>query len=137
MRTPLARSNILALGLAGILGLGVPLARADVDVSVGVQINAVADFSAPLAPHGVWVDVGSHGPCWPPAHVAVGWRPYCDGHWVWTDYGRYWVSDEPWAWATYHYGAWVHDSFHGWIWVPGIEWSPAWVYWRVGGGHIG
>lgn len=47
-----------------------------------------------------------------------------------------------WAWAfrssvrTWN-GTWVHDSFHGWIWVPGIEWAPAWVYWRVGGGHIG
>lgn len=25
----------------------------------------------------------------------------------------------------------------GWVWVPGVEWAPAWVSWRVGGGYIG
>ena len=126
----------MALGLAGSLSLGAFKTSADVAVSVGVQVNAVAEFHAPLAPHGVWVDVGSYGRCWRPSHVAVGWRPYCDGHWEWTDCGWYWVSDEPWAWACYHYGWWVYDP-GGWVWVPGIEWSPAWVSWRVGGGHIG
>ena len=29
------------------------------------------------------------------------------------------------------------DTDYGWIWVPDIEWAPAWVYWRVGGGFIG
>jgi hypothetical protein len=67
----------------------------------------------------------------------VGWRPYSYGHWVWTDYGWYWVSDEPWAWACYHYGTWVYDSYYGWVWVPDIEWAPAWVYWRAGGNYVG
>jgi len=129
--------NILVLTLAWNLCLLAPIGRADVDVSVGVQINAVAEFHAPLAHHGAWVEVGSYGRCWRPARVTVGWRPYCDGHWEWTDCGWYWVSDEPWAWATYHYGSWHHDSSHGWIWIPGVEWAPAWVYWRHGGGHIG
>jgi hypothetical protein len=126
----------MALGLAGSLSLGAFQSSADVAVSVGVQVNAVAEFHAPLAPHGVWVGVGSYGRCWRPSHVAVGWRPYCDGHWEWTDCGWYWVSDEPWAWACYHYGWLVYDP-GGWVWVPGIEWAPAWVSWRVGGGHIG
>ena len=26
---------------------------------------------------------------------------------------------------------------HFWVWVPGVEWAPAWVTWRVGGGYIG
>jgi hypothetical protein len=130
-------NNILVLTLAGSLCLFAPVSRADVDVSVGVQINAVADFHAPLAHHGAWIEVGSYGRCWRPARVTVGWRPYCDGHWEWTDCGWYWVSDEPWAWATYHYGSWHFDSFHGWVWIPGVEWAPAWVYWRHGGGHIG
>jgi hypothetical protein len=139
MKTRPIRLAVLAFGLAGILCfcIGPVSTRGDVAVSVGVQINAVAEFHAPLAPHGVWVEVGSYGRCWRPAHVAVGWRPYCDGHWEWTDCGWYWVSDEPWAWACYHYGTWVYVSHEGWLWVPGIEWAPAWVYWRVGGGHIG
>jgi hypothetical protein len=127
----------LAIGLAGSLSLDVFRAAADLEVSASVQIRAEADFHAPLTPHGAWVEVGSYGRCWRPAHVAVDWRPYCDGHWEWTDCGWYWVSDEPWAWACYHYGTWVYDSPHGWIWVPGIEWAPAWVSWRIGGGYCG
>lgn len=78
-----------------------------------------------------------YGRCWHPTGVTVEWRPYCDGQWVWTDCGWYWQSDEPWAWACYHYGRWASDSDFGWVWVPDIEWAPAWVYWRTGGGFIG
>src|SRR6185295_9029922 len=129
--------RLLAIGLVGSSSLGVNNARADLEVSASVSVHAQADFYAPLASHGAWVEVGSYGRCWHPAHVAVEWRPYCEGHWVWTDCGWYWVSDEPWAWACYHYGEWVYDSHYGWLWAPGIEWAPAWVEWRVGGGYIG
>lgn len=128
---------ILIVGLAGTLWLGNVPTRADLEVSASVSINAHADFYEPLEPHGAWIEVGSYGRCWRPSRVTVGWRPYCNGHWVWTDCGWYWVSDEPWAWACYHYGSWVYDPHHAWIWVPGIEWAPAWVSWRVGGGFIG
>jgi len=136
MKTRPIRLAAVAIALAGSLSLGAFKSSADVAVSVGVQVNAVAEFHAPLAPHGTWVEVGSYGRCWRPSHVVVGWRPYCDGHWEWTDVGWYWVSDEPWAWATYHYGSWVYEP-SGWFWVPAVEWAPAWVSWRVGGGHIG
>src|SRR5688572_41466 len=116
MKTPFNSFLVLTLGVSLCLFLSV--SRADVNVSVGVQVNAVADFHAPLAHHGAWIEVGSYGRCWRPARVVAGWRPYCDGHWEWTDCGWYWVSDEPWAWATYHYGSWHHDPFHGWIWIP-------------------
>jgi hypothetical protein len=131
--------KVLMIGLVSSLCLGALKfnAVADVGVSLGVQISTTADFYVPLEPHGAWVEVGSYGRCWRPAHVVVGWRPYCDGHWVWTDVGWYWVSDEPWAWATYHYGSWSFDSEFGWVWVPGIEWAPAWVYWRIGDGYCG
>ncbi len=112
-------------------------ALADLEVGVSVQIHAKAEFEAPLAAHGAWVEVGSYGRCWRPAHVAVGWRPYGAGEWVWTDCGWYWASDEPWGWACYHYGYWVLDPSYGWVWIPGVEWAPAWVSWRVGGGYIG
>ncbi len=127
----------LMLGLIGSLSLGPFAAKADLEVSAGVEIHAQADFYAPLTPYGAWIEVGSYGRCWHPAQVAVGWRPYCYGHWVWTDCGWYWVSDEPWAWACYHYGSWVDEPGYGWVWVPGVEWAPAWVSWRVGGGYVG
>ena len=34
-----------------------------------------------------------------------------------------------------HYNGTITVNF--WIWVPGIEWAPTWVTWRVGGGYIG
>src|SRR5262249_17951723 len=45
--------------------------------------------------------------------------------------------DEPWGWATYHYGRWVFDPALGWVWIPGYDWAPAWVTWRFGGGDVG
>lgn len=128
---------LFATGVAGFLAVNPLAARADLEVSASFQVHAVADFEAPLSPCGAWVTVGSYGRCWHPTGVVVGWRPYCDGYWEWTDCGWYWVSDEPWAWACYHYGYWVDDSVYGWVWAPGVEWAPAWVSWRVGGGFIG
>ena len=129
--------NLVATGVAGILSVGVWNSRADLEVGASFSIHAHADFYSPLAVHGAWIEVGTYGRCWRPAHVALEWRPYSYGHWVWTDCGWYWESDEPWAWACYHYGSWVYDPVHAWIWIPGIEWGPAWVEWRVGGGYIG
>ena len=126
-----------AIGVAGYLCVGLFNTAGDLEVSASVAVHATADFYDPLAADGAWVEAGSYGRCWRPAHVAAEWRPYCYGHWVWTDCGWYWVSDEPWAWACYHYGSWVYDPSYTWIWVPGIEWGPAWVSWRVGGGYVG
>jgi hypothetical protein len=47
------------------------------------------------------------------------------------------MGDEPWAWATFHYGRWYYDTGLGWAWVPGAVWAPAWVAWRDGGGYLG
>jgi hypothetical protein len=110
---------------------------ADLEVSAGISIHAAADFEVPLAPLGTWVDVGAYGHCWHPRGVAVDWRPYCDGRWEYTDCGWYWESEEPWGWACCHYGSWVDDPTYGWLWVPGIDWAPAWVSWRIGDGYIG
>ena len=134
MRTTL---KLVTIGLVSSFSLGALTARANLEVSAAVSVHATADFYAPLASSGAWVDAGSYGRCWRPAGVAVEWRPYCSGHWVWTDCGWYWASDEPWAWACYHYGGWVYDPVNAWVWVPGIEWAPAWVTWRIGPGYIG
>ncbi|HYL06808.1 MAG TPA: DUF6600 domain-containing protein, partial [Thermoanaerobaculia bacterium] len=94
-------------------------------------------FYNQLSPYGHWVESRYHGWVWLPYGVRAGWRPYALGHWVMTDYGWTWVSDEPFGWATYHYGRWAYDPDYGWEWIPGYEWGPAWVAWRNGGGYIG
>ncbi|HEY1489532.1 MAG TPA: DUF6600 domain-containing protein, partial [Verrucomicrobiae bacterium] len=102
-----------------------------------VVIQQNDDFEQPLSPYGEWVVVNGYGRCWRPARVEVGWRPYSNGHWESTPDGWYWVSDEPWAWATYHYGRWQLAGGYGWVWVPETVWAPAWVSWREGGGYVG
>lgn len=102
-----------------------------------VVVQTESDFEEPLSPYGRWVDVPDYGHCWVPTRVDHDWRPYTNGHWQRTDAGWYWVSDEPWGWATCHYGRWYLDSNYGWVWVPQTQWAPAWVCWREGGGYTG
>jgi hypothetical protein len=97
----------------------------------------VSYFYDQLSPYGHWVESRAYGWVWLPFGIGVSWRPYAAGHWVMTEYGWTWVSDEPFGWATYHYGRWVYDPDYGWEWIPGYEWGPAWVAWRTGGGFIG
>src|SRR5262249_46281188 len=89
-----------------------------------------------LAPYGLWVTIEPYGDCWVP-DVSYDWRPYTDGYWARSDWGWMFVSDEPWGWATYHYGRWTFDDDYGWVWVPGRVWAPAWVAWRCGDGVLG
>ncbi len=76
---------------------------------------------ADLADAGSW-DSSDFGPVWYPA-VAVGWQPYCFGHWRWVaPWGWTWVGGEPWGFAPFHYGRWAHfgDGIGGrWGWIPG------------------
>ncbi len=80
--------------------------------------------------YGSWAYVSAYGAyCWRP-RVPAGWTPYALGYWRWTPAGMTWVSAEPWGWLPYHYGTWVYDALLGWLWIPGAEYSPAWVYWN-------
>jgi len=128
---------ILLITLTTWINAGLFNAGAAVEVSAHLQINAVADFYEPLTPMGTWVEVSPYGRCWQPARIEANWQPYSNGHWEWTEAGWYWVSDEPWSWACYHYGYWVMDRTRGWCWAPGVDWAPAWVTWRVSDDHIG
>ena len=134
---------VLCSALLGCAAYGQPSASIgvsapSVEVTLpSVEIRADSDFYEPLAPEGQWVTVGSYGRCWRPGGVATDWRPYCNGSWQETDAGWYWVSDEPWAWATYHYGRWDYTDQYGWYWVPQTQWAPAWVSWHEGGGYVG
>jgi hypothetical protein len=100
-----------------------------------------ADYSMfydSLRTHGRWLEVSGYGYAFRPSQAdRPNWRPYVDGRWVWTDRGWTWSSQEPFGWACYHYGRWVRVSRHGWIWIPGREWAPAWVSWRHGRDFVG
>ena len=119
---PMASGQALTTGLVS--------ATAD---QIGVESD---DFysSASLNDNGQWIDIENSGRCWMPTRVSKGWRPYTAGTFRYSDDdGWVFVSDEPWAWAVYHYGRWVKIDFgSGWAWVPGTAWSGAWVSWRKG-----
>jgi hypothetical protein len=83
-----------------------------------------------LSPYGTWVSLNPWGYVWCPRHMGYNWRPYTEGHWVWTDYGWTWISDFEWGWIPFHYGRWGWDDDLGWYWVPDRVWGPAWVTWR-------
>jgi hypothetical protein len=97
----------------------------------------VSYFHETLRPYGEWVWDRTYGWVWSPYHMAADWRPYTDGHWVYTDYGWSWVSDQSWGWACFHYGRWFFDNRQGWLWYPDTVWAPSWVAWRTGGDWIG
>jgi hypothetical protein len=92
-----------------------------------------------LSPHGDWLVVQPYGLVWRPSVVAVGedFVPYTTGgRWEYTDLGWSFETVWEWGWLPFHYGRWATTEV-GWVWVPGTEWAPAWVDWRMGGGYVG
>jgi hypothetical protein len=95
-------------------------------------------FYTELAVHGSWFQSVDYGYVWQPAvALQTSWRPYTVGRWAACDRGWTWLSDEPFGWATYHYGRWAKLKGCGWIWVPGEVWAPAWVAWRRSDQYVG
>lgn len=119
---------LLCIGIT--VGTQVPSAQAETRVSLSFFYNN-------LSPYGEWVSVGDYGDAWHPNEVDNEWSPYSEGSWAYTEDGWTWVSDEPWADITYHYGRWVDVAGYGWCWVPGYEWAPAWVSWRSSDDYVG
>src|SRR5437016_5269774 len=100
----------------------------------GVQTCALPIFDR----YGDWRETSDYGYVWQPRQAqSRTWRPYTDGHWVYTDVGWTWVSEEPFGSATYPYGRWTRLRNIGWVWVPGDEWAPAWVSWRKSNDYVG
>ena len=89
-------------------------------------------FYDQLANQGTWINSDKYGYVFQPTENDANWRPYTYGHWVNTDAGMTWVSDDSFGWATDHYGRWANLDGVGWVWVPGYTWAPAWVSWREG-----
>lgn len=104
------------------------IVRSDIDINY---------FYYSLDPYGEWIEIGYDDFVWRPYKSDYSWRPYSDGRWEWTRNGWYWVSYEPFGWATYHYGRWFYDDYYGWLWMPDNVWAPAWVEWRYNDNYIG
>jgi hypothetical protein len=114
------------------------LAFEDSEVDEGEPIADYDTFYDALEPYGSWFETPTYGYVWQPVAVRdSNWRPYSRGRWVCSDRGWNWISEEPFGWATYHYGRWARLKGHGWIWVPGSQWAPCWVSWRENDSHIG
>ncbi len=134
-RNWLALGAVLGILLSGCAGVGLSVSVGG-PVVEGLSVD-VSYFYDALDPYGEWFWSDAYGWVWRPAGVGPGWRPYTDGHWVYTRWGWTWVSDWAWGWAPFHYGRWAHHDHFGWIWVPGREWAPAWVAWRHADGWVG
>lgn len=109
-------------------------------VIVQEQPVVVQQFYTELQPYGSWVQVDNYGSCWQPTvvHIDSTWRPYQHrGRWLNTDLGWYWQSDYSWGHIPFHYGRWTRHQRHGWLWVPGDTWAPAWVSWRRSADYCG
>lgn len=87
-----------------------------------------------LDAYGDWSETPDYGPVWIPRTVTADWAPYQTGHWAWVaPWGWSWVGHEPWGFAPFHYGRWVHHRGR-WGWVPGARiarpvYAPAMVAW--------
>jgi hypothetical protein len=106
----------------------------------GAQTDEFSDFALfyeALAPYGKWIDYGKYGPVWYPTGVSEDWRPYLNGRWVPTEEGWVFETEEPWGWATYHYGNWFPTIEYGWVWAPGSTWYPSTAVWRTSDDYIG
>lgn len=95
------------------------------------------NFYDELSPYGRWIDYPGYGYVWMPA-AGPDFRPYAtNGYWLYTDMGWTWTSNYTWGWAPFHYGRWFYEGGYGWMWMPGNEWSPAWVSWRSNNDYYG
>jgi hypothetical protein len=136
----------LAAFLASLPAITAAQPSVNVDVNVGADIYATAAPGEPvesvdvfydqLSPYGVWVDEPGVGRVFVPDEPSF--VPYTRGHWQYTNVGFVWISTEPFAWATTHYGRWAFSTNYGrWYWLPDTEWGPAWVEWREVGDDFG
>ena len=98
----------------------------------------VVDFAARSASWGDWVSSDVYGSVWRPYdNERPDWRPYLEGRWAPIQGDLFWVADEPWGWVPYHLGYWTRLRQHGWVWVPGSWFAPAWVRWAPGWMQVG
>ena len=83
--------------------------------------------------YGEWLWDEFYGYVWRPfvdnGMYPWGWKPYFAGRWSYSGGHMFWVPQEPWGWIPYHLGIWQWDKKHGWVWLPGSMFAPAWATW--------
>jgi len=91
--------------------------------------------------YGEWVWDNLYGYVWRPHfndyYPYGSWYPYYHGQWREVDSQLFWVAEEPWGWVPYHLGLWIWNKKHGWLWIPGSAFAPAWVAWSYHMGYCG
>jgi hypothetical protein len=89
--------------------------------SAARYVDADIAGGAQLSDAGAWEETPDYGAVWYPDAVPADWAPYQYGTWTWVaPWGWTWVDDQPWGFAPFHYGRWVH--VHGrWGWCPPRE----------------
>jgi hypothetical protein len=114
--------------------------REDLSLTANFLSRDVSGY-ADLDGSGDWQTDPDYGPVWFPP-VTGGWVPYSTGSWLWiAPWGWTWVAAEPWGFAPFHYGRWVHVRSR-WAWSPGQlavrpVYAPALVGWGSGpGGEV-
>lgn len=95
-----------------------------------------SSFYNDLSPYGHWIELSPDFVVWRPS-ANMSWAPYASGRWIWTNFGWYWDSYEPFGFIVFHYGRWFYDDYYGWVWLPDNQWAPAWVEWRFDDSFIG
>ncbi len=84
--------------------------------------------------YGEWLWDDFYGYVWRPylndgRYPSGNWQPYHYGQWGYFGGQMFWIPDEPWGWVPYHLGIWQWNKKHGWVWLPGSLFAPAWVDW--------
>jgi hypothetical protein len=76
--------------------------------------------AAELSSYGSWDQDPDYGAVWYP-QVGADWAPYREGSWTYiAPWGWTWVEAEPWGFAPFHYGRWIHHEDR-WGWVPAAD----------------
>ena len=104
------RSFSRGLAMRLLTGLAIAAAAIATPIALGgvtpaqAQVQVSVEFRDALTPHGAWRKHARWGEVWVPNRRPSDWRPYENGHWVYTDeWGWFWVADDTeqdWGWVT-------------------------------------
>ena len=131
-----AASQLVRSIVMVVLSLLPARAKAQFDAMVPDQKPIpIEAFYEVLRDYGTWIDTDRYGTLFCPHLEVLGvdFQPFSRGHWTMTEHGWTFVSNSKISWVTDHYGRWVETGLVqcNWAWLPGSNWGPAWVEWRV------
>jgi hypothetical protein len=115
-----------------------PQAEAPAGQNQNAQSPITDEWRQVLQGAGTFINHARYGEVWKPTVTPESWHPYPACYWKFTKkFGWYFDDPSEWGKIVHHYGRWTNDTEHGWIWVPGAEFSPGWVVWRTSDRFIG